>query len=154
MTRFGTVAFRLNACLLVLALATPAMVFGQSRQTQPPPQTDEERARELAVIEAEIARAEAAARAAEAAARAAEAAEAAENAIDQAGNIAEDAIERAENMAEGVVRDPSLGAAFRRRSWGRTGTGLGLVAAGAMLALKVPCAAPWEGWSINHNGSP
>ena len=43
-------------------------------------------------------------------------------------------------MAQNIVRDPSLRSAFHRRSWGRTGAGLGLIAAGAMLALKVACS--------------
>ena len=153
MARLGTAKSRLSTYLLVLALTTPGMVLGQSRQTQPPAQTEEERARELAVIDAEIARAEAEARAAEAEARAAEAearaaeaearaaetAEAAEDAIEQAGNLAEDAIEQAGNLADNVVRDPSLRTTFNARSWGRTGTGLGLIAAGVMFGLRQPC---------------
>ena len=148
MARLGTAKSRLSTYLLVLALTTPAMVLGQSRQAQPPAQTEEERARELAVIDAEIARAEAEARAAEAEARAAEAearaaeaTETAETAIEQAGNIAETAIERAADMAESVVRDPSLSTTFNVRSWGRTGTGLGLIAAGVMFGLRPSCAS-------------
>ena len=56
MARLGTAKSRLSTYLLVLALTTPAMVLGQSRQAQPPAQTEEERARELAVIDAEILR--------------------------------------------------------------------------------------------------
>ena len=114
-----------------LAAAAEAQAATELGQTQSLSDSQER-----SEIEAAIALAEAEARALEAEARAA----AAEARVAEIAETAEDAIEEAESAAQSIVRDPSLRTAFHSRSWGRTGTGLGLIAAGAMLALKVACS--------------
>ena len=123
---------------------------------------------EASILEAEARAADAEARAAEAEGRAADAearvaeaerraaeAEAvlaeAEALMRQRERIAQDAIDRAERMATDIVRDPSLRTAFHRRSWTRTGIGIGLAVGGAMLALQVPCSA--SGYWSSPDGS-